>query len=200
MLSEAEKSQIFGNMLAKSRNDAGKTQRYMAQALHKSVNTIQNWEAGISEPGYRTLEKWFDTLGLNMDSYILEYKYKDFNMTIDKSDLGTVKKCITMYINTQFSERDFLQLAYCMFGNTGSSWHEQLNMLTAHNHCTMKSRVNVCRLVLDNYLMEHERGELVGTGQIAPDISSLSAALERGKTAASGKQNGYTMVGTTKRK
>ena len=48
--------------------------------------------------------------------------------------------------------------------------------------------------------MEHERGELVGVGQIAPDISSLSAALERGKTAASGKQNGYTMVGTTKRK
>ena len=40
MLSEAEKSQIFGNMLAKSRNDAGKTQRYMAQALQKSVNTI----------------------------------------------------------------------------------------------------------------------------------------------------------------
>ena len=49
MLSEAEKSQIFGNMLAKSRNDAGKTQRYMAQALQKSVNTIQNWESGISE-------------------------------------------------------------------------------------------------------------------------------------------------------
>ena len=143
MLSEAEKSQIFGNMLAKSRNDAGKTQRYMAQALHKSVNTIQNWESGISEPGYRTLEKWFDTLGLNMDSYILEYKYKDFTMTIDKSDLDTVKKCITMYINTQFSERDFLQLAYCMFGNTGSSWHEQLNMLTAHNHSVSVNFVSI---------------------------------------------------------
>lgn len=200
MLSEAERSQMFGNMLAKSRNDVGKTQRYMAQALQRSVNTIQNWEAGISEPGYRTLEKWFDTLGLNMDSYILEYKYREFTDAIDKTDLDAIKKCIYLYIDTQFSDRDFLQLAYCMFGNTGSSWHEQLNMLTAHNHCTMKSRVNVCRLVLDSYLMEYERGELIGTGQIAPDIETLAVALEKGKRAASGNQNGYTMVGSAKRK
>ena len=75
-MTDLENAQRFGAMLAKSRTDAGQTQKYMAQALGKSVNTIQNWESGVGEPGYRTLEKWFDALGINMELYILNYKYR----------------------------------------------------------------------------------------------------------------------------
>ena len=59
MSSEIEKAQNFGNMLAKSRTDAGKTRKQMAQALGKSVTTIQNWESGVGEPGTEHLRSGF---------------------------------------------------------------------------------------------------------------------------------------------
>lgn len=194
MSTDLEKSQKFGEMLAKSRNDSGKTQKYMAQALGKSVNTIQNWESGIGEPGYRTLEKWFDALGINMERYILDYKYSSmFDGLTQDSSISQIKDCIHAYIDLQCSERDLRQMAFCMFGNTGSSFHEQLNMLTANNHCTMRSRVNVCQLVLDNYKMEQAQGELVGLNHIMPDTETLKMALSHGRSAAYAGENGYTL-------
>lgn len=200
MSSEIERTQNFGNMLAKSRTDAGKTRKQMAQALGKSVTTIQNWESGIGEPGYRTLEKWFSVLGLNMEKYILSYRYPDKFLTFDKdTEIEKMVDCIHAYINTNYTERDIRQMAYCMFGDTGSSWHEQLNMLTANNHCSMRSRVNICQAVYDNFLMEKARGELVNEDNIMPDLASLNIALQRGREAACENKNGYTMTGQTRK-
>lgn len=107
MSSEIERAQNFGNMLAKSRTDAGKTRKQMAQALGKSVTTIQNWESGIGEPGYRTLEKWFSVLGLNMEKYILSYRYPDKFLTIEKdAEIEKMVDCIHAYINANYTERD----------------------------------------------------------------------------------------------
>lgn len=107
--------------------------------------------------------------------------------------------CIHAYINTSYTERDIRQMAYCMFGDTGSSWHEQLNMLTANNHCSMRSRVNICQAVYDNFLMEKARGELANEDNIMPDLASLNIALQRGREAACESKNGYTMVGQTRK-
>lgn len=192
-MTDLENAQRFGAMLAKSRTDAGKTQKYMAQALGKSVNTIQNWESGVGEPGYRTLEKWFDALGINMELYILNYKYRN-HFDMQDSNIQKIKDCVHTYINNQCSERDIRQLAFCMFGNTGSSFHEQLNMLTANNHCTMRSRVNVCQLIMDNFTMEQAHEELVRSDQVMPDVETLKNALTKGRSAAYAGENGYTLI------
>lgn len=192
-MTDLENAQRFGAMLAKSRTDAGKTQKYMAQALGKSVNTIQNWESGVGEPGYRTLEKWFDALGINMELYILNYKYRN-HFDMQDSNIQKIKDCVHTYINNQCSERDIRQLAFCMFGNTGSSFHEQLNMLTANNHCTMRSRVNACQLILDNFTMEQAHEELVRSDQVMPDVETLKNALTKGRSAAYAGENGYTLI------
>ena len=73
-MTDVDRARAFGLMLERSRIDAGKSRKYMAQALGKSINTIQNWESGIGEPGYRTLEKWFDALGLELGRYLMDYK------------------------------------------------------------------------------------------------------------------------------
>ena len=114
MSSEIERAQNFGNMLAKSRTDAGKTRKQMAQALGKSVTTIQNWESGIGEPGYRTLEKWFSVLGLNMEKYILSYRYPDKFLTVDNTEIEKMVDCIHAYINaTTLSEIFVKWLTVC---------------------------------------------------------------------------------------
>ena len=135
-----------------------------------------------------------------MEKYILSYRYPDKFLAFDKDTvIEKMVDCIHAYINTNFTERDIRQMAYCMFGDTGSSWHEQLNMLTANNHCSMRSRVNICQAVYDNFLMEKARGELVNEDNIMPDLASLNIALQRGREAACESKNGYTMVGQTRK-
>lgn len=135
-----------------------------------------------------------------MEKYILSYRYPDKFLTFDKdTEIEKMVDCIHAYINTNYTERDIRQMAYCMFGDTGSSWHEQLNMLTANNHCSMRSRVNICQAVYDNFLMEKARGELANEDNIMPDLASLNIALQRGREAACESKNGYTMVGQTRK-
>ena len=134
-----------------------------------------------------------------MEKYILNYRYPDKFLTVDNTEIEKMVDCIHAYINTNYTERDIRQMAYCMFGDTGSSWHEQLNMLTANNHCSMRSRVNICQAVYDNFLMEKARGELVNEDNIMPDLASLNIALQRGREAACESKNGYTMVGQTRK-
>ena len=134
-----------------------------------------------------------------MEKYILSYRYPDKFLTVDNTEIEKMVDCIHAYINTNYTERDIRQMAYCMFGDTGSSWHEQLNMLTANNHCSMRSRVNICQAVYDNFLMEKARGELVNEDNTMPDLASLNIALQRGREAACESKNGYTMVGQTRK-
>lgn len=183
-MTEADRARAFGLMLEKSRTDAGKSRKYMAQALGKSINTIQNWEAGIGEPGYRTLERWFEALGLDLGRYLMEYKHPGiFTRSTDDDVIGMRRK-LHQYVKTHFTDTDIRRAYFCIFGNTGSSWREQLNMVVADNHCSMRARVNVAQTVYDNFLMESARGELVNESEIMPDIESLSKVVENGRRSA----------------
>lgn len=181
---EVDKARAFGLMLEKSRADAGKSRKYMAQALGKSINTIQNWEAGIGEPGYRTLERWFEVLGLNLGRYLVEYNNPGTISHSTDGNIASMREQIHHYVDTYFTDTDIRLAYFCIFGNTGSSWREQLNMIVADNHCSMRSRVNVAQTVYDNFLMESARGELVNEGEIMPDIESLSKVVENGRKSA----------------
>ena len=67
-------SQAVADVLAKSRIDAGFSQRKMAKLLGVHCSTIQNWENNITEPSMAMVHEWFDVLHLPFLSYYL----KDF--------------------------------------------------------------------------------------------------------------------------
>lgn len=85
-------------------------------------------------------------------------------------------------------------MAYCMFGKSGSPWHAQMNMLTANNHCTMRSRVNVAQIIIDNFKVEEARGELINTEHVMPDMDALALAADAGRIASYNGANGYTIT------
>lgn len=63
------------NMLAKSRNDANKSQVQMADLLGVNKKTILNWENGHNRPDPVMLIKWFQVLHLDIIEYFLiEFK------------------------------------------------------------------------------------------------------------------------------
>lgn len=180
-------------LLSKSRTKAGFTQKHMAKSLGKSVTTIKNWESGIGCPSFLDTLEWFDVVEMNVEKAILDFAYpQHFSQINQNTPAENVKKALTKYINEVLTDEEVRKLHYCMLGETGSSFHAQLELWNAHNHTTLKSRVNVARSVLDNYEMEEERNELINMENARPNIDRLRNAIELGKIAAKKSSNAYT--------
>ena len=184
----------FSKIWWKSRADADKSQEFMALGLGVSKKTVQNWEKGISAPDLFQGSEWFRILGLNPLPYYLAYLYPDLfgDISPDKSDEELA--LALHHLIDQATPIEKRQLLFLMAGKHGSSWYALLHMFTAHCHTSMQCRVGTARIVLDNYEMQQETGELVCTDNVLPDLDVLRNAIESGKSAAQQKRPGYTTV------
>ncbi|MBQ4574457.1 MAG: helix-turn-helix transcriptional regulator [Clostridia bacterium] len=174
----------FTALLCKARNDAGKSQHYMAVGLGVSKKTIQNWERGVTFPDITQYTAWFKLLGLDPLHYLT------VSDSADSDEDRQLEEQLIMLIrrSSAFEKRELL---YLMAGKHGSSWYSLLQMFTTHCHTTMQSRVTAARLILENYEMEAETDELVLPDEITPDLTTLKRAITQGKQAAQKKENGY---------
>ena len=184
----------FSKIWWKSRADADKSQEFMALGLGVSKKTVQNWEKGISAPDLFQGSEWFRILGLNPLPYYLAYLYPDLfgDISPDKSDEELT--LALHHLIDQATPIEKRQLLFLMAGKHGSSWYALLQMFTAHCHTSMQCRVGTARIVLDNYELQQETGELVCTDNVLPDLDVLRNAIESGKSAAQQKRPGYTTV------
>lgn len=172
----------IAKMLKDSRQNSGKTQKEMAKALNRSVQTIQNWESGYSIINVIDFQSWFEVIGINPFRYILNYLepvlFGDADSNVDDT---RVNEALSYYLFSVAPMSEKRKLAYCIFGHTGSAWSSQLDMLTAHNLCTLRTRVNVSRTIYDSYLMEEAQGLLNTSTTVRPDLDNLKAAIDAGQ-------------------
>lgn len=190
----------LANMLASSRTQVGKSQKYMCKALGKSLGTIQNWESGYSAPNVLDMISWFNALGLNPLRYILECLYpnqfRDVAKSVDNASITDeqIDEALNFYLNNIASSTDKQKLAYCIFGNSGSSFTAQLDMMTAHNHTSVRSRVTVAQTIYDSFTMEEATKQLVGIDAVMPNLENLKNAIANGKESAMCGKKGYVNV------
>lgn len=184
----------FSKIWWQSRADAEKSQEFMALGLGVSKKTVQNWEKGISAPDLFQGSEWFRILGLNPLPYYLAFLYPDLFGDISPSKSDEELDLALHHLIDQATPMEKRQLLFLMAGKHGSSWYALLQMFTAHCHTSMQCRVGTARIVLDNYEMQQETGELVCTDNVAPDLDVLRNAIESGKSAAQQKRPGYTTV------
>ena len=184
----------FSKIWWQSRADADRSQEFMAIGLGVSKKTVQNWEKGISSPDLFQGSEWFRILGLNPLPYYLAFLYPELfdGISPEKSD-EDLNLALHHLIN-QATPQEKRQLLFLMAGKHGSSWYALLQMFTAHCHTSMQCRVATARIVLDNYEMQQETGELVCPANVQPDLDVLRNAIESGKSAAQKKRAGYATV------
>lgn len=184
--------ETLGRILSESRRKAHKTQKFMAIALHRSLPTIQNWESGYSTIDVIEFMEWFKILGVNPLRHILELLAPQnyINISHDISD-QRVNNSLDYYFTNVATIDEKRKLAYCIFGETGSSWRSQLNMLTAHNKCSLRTRVNVARTISDSYKIEQAEGKLVGHDSVIPDMENLDLAIQAGMNATLNGSSSY---------
>ena len=189
-----DRKKRFAQIWLTSRNDAGKTQEYMAKGLGVSTKTVQNWEYGTTAPDLFTGSEWFRILGVNPFPYYLSYIFPDLFDGITPADSDdTIDQAIKLLVD-KMTMTEKRQLLFLMAGRHGSSWFSLLQMFTAHCHTSMKSRVKTARTILDAYEMEEANGELVCPENVRPDTELLLRSIEEGKKAVMSGDNGYTSI------
>ena len=184
----------FSKIWWQSRADAEKSQEFMALGLGVSKKTVQNWEKGISAPDLFQGSEWFRILGLNPLPYYLAFLYPDLFGEISPDASDEQVDATLRHLLDQATAREKRELLFLMAGKHGSSWYALLQMFTAHCHTSMQCRVAAARIILENYEMLQESGELVCPDNVLPELDVLRRAIASGKSAAQQKRPGYTTV------
>ena len=191
----AERVKRFSKIWWKSRADAGSSQEFMAIGLNVSKKTIQNWEKGLSSPSLFQGLEWFRIIALNPMDYFFSFLYpvEYDNISPLDTDEKIEEALFLLLKNSPAIEKR--QLLFLISGRHGSSWFSLLQMFTAHCHTSMQSRVSAARVILENYEIEKNRGNLVCPDNIQPDIDVLKDAVKEGKRAAEKGHRGYVFTG-----
>lgn len=183
----------IAGILAKSRESCGKSQKYMARAMGKSIGTVQNWEYGYSSPSIIELVEWFDVLGLNPLRHLLNALHPDQYKELTKdSESDEIRNAVIYWISDIASDAAVRKLAYCMFGETGSSFEGQLDEWCALNHLPLMDRINVADNISSLYSLRKMRNELRGNDHIQPNIDNLNECIYASKVAVINNKEDYT--------
>lgn len=192
MESIEERKQRFAKIWKISRADAGKTREFMAEGLQVSKKTIQNWENGVTAPDFFEGTEWFRVLGLNPIPYYLAYLFPGM-FDDNKKDMNQEEvDHALMLMVSNLTDREKQELLFLMAGDHGSPWYSLLQMFTAHCHTSLKMRTVTAAIILENYTLEKELGELVCPENILPDDQMLKRAIREARKSVSTGSAGYT--------
>lgn len=174
---------------SKSRAEAGKSQEYMALGLGVSKKTIQNWEKGISAPNFIQSAEWFHLLRKNPMPYYLDFLYcRNPELLTEEQQNQRLDESLYMLIsNLPIDEKR--QLIYLLSCVHGSSSVSVLQLMTAHLQSPLRDRVSHTNIIIQDYELAKDLGELSNPELIQPDMQLLKHALAEGKESVlSGKQ------------
>ena len=186
-----ELNERFSAMYRKSREDAGRSQDYMARAMGVSKKTIQNWEDGTSSPNQTKSFEWFEILNIQPLPYYLEALYPgrfDTNNNNDDEIMDSIIKLISALPSD--AKR---KLLFFLSGNHGSSTIGMLELATAHLHVPLDRRINIAQSVATNYELSEYQDCLVCPDQIRPNMTTLLNSIELGKRAVIKGEPSYTI-------
>lgn len=168
--------------LRSSRNDAKKSQEFMAFELGVTRRTVINWENGVSEPSVSQAMSWFKLTDKSPIPYLLQTNYPGMDRISAKDSDAKILNSLIELVNDLPAE-GVRQLMYLFFGNHGSSPRAVLQMITAHLQTPMKDRIVHGQLVATNYEMAKKTKSLAHSNHIQPDLDCLNSAIAAAKAA-----------------
>lgn len=185
-------SERFAAMWRKSREDAGKSQAYMAKALGVSKKTIQNWEDGTSCPNQLKGFEWFHALDLQPLPYYLQLLYPEFDGISYASSDDCISQSLLVLVAALPVDQQ-RKLLYILYGDHGSDTRAVVELSTAYLHVPLRYRVNIAQSVLTNYELTIANGNDVCPDHIQPDKQFLADAIQQGISAILNGNDTYSM-------
>ena len=182
---------LLARLLAKARIEAGKSQEYMAEALGKNRRTIANWESGKSAPTVIEALEWYDALNLSPLSSLVGFVYPDRTEHIKYGNEDVIEKELVRAVKALPIDEKRI-LLYVLEGDHGSARKVTLNMWLAYYMSQIRSRIPICRLIYDNYVMDDMQGITQNTNGLAPDAEVIRDGLKKAYKSISNGTKQYT--------
>lgn len=178
-------------MLARARIDSGATQKQLAKALGKTLNTIQKWETNYN-PSFLDMCTWFHILDMPAWMYIHCMIYPTEKLMFLEGD-NQRREDVVNHLSSAGSD-ELRKLFYLIVGPHGSNWMAVLEMMFEHVCSPLMQRVISARSVLIGYQLDQCNQQLLKTDHIMPDIENLNRCIELGTEAVKKGLPGYKLV------
>lgn len=189
--SRSKRIKRFSEIHSTVRVNTGKSQEYMALELGVAKKTIQNWEKGISSPSFFQSLEWFRVLKVNPFPYYLSVIYPEKLDGIKASDSDEkIEEAFETLIHN-ISIKDKRALLYLYYGKHGSSAHSVIQLMLAHLHTPITSRVANAYLISHVYALENELNNIICPDNILPDMDDLNKAILKARESAIKREYGY---------
>ena len=190
----SDRAKAFGEIHAIIRCKEKKSQEYMAMELGVSKRTVQNWEKGISSPTFFQSLEWFRILHTNPLPYFLALVYPDKLKGLKGTDSDEkINEAFDVLAKT-LSIGAKRALLYLYYGEHGSSPNAILQMMLAHLHTPLQSRITQATVTAHMYEMEKELGNLICPDNIMPNMDTLNDAIFKARLAALHHEYGYNAL------
>lgn len=180
----------FADIHLQARLKAKRSQEYMALCLGVSKKTVSNWEKGMSSPTFFQSLEWFKCLNANPFPCYMSLIYPRKQITIKSTD-DEIEDAFDTLIKS-ISINDKRALLFLFYGDHGSSPHSVLQMMLAHLHTPISSRLANAFLISNLYQLNKQLGNIICPHNILPDMDDLLGSIEKAKTCAMLNENGYT--------
>lgn len=191
----SDRAKAFGELHAKIRCKEKKSQEYMAMELGVSKRTVQNWEKGISSPTFFQSLEWFRILNTNPFPYYLALTYPDKLKGLKGSDSDDkINEAFDALVEA-LPINAKRALLYLFYGEHGSSPNAVIQMMLAHMHTPLQSRITQAMVTAHMYEMEKELGNLICKDNILPNMDTLNDAILKARIAALNHEYGYNQLG-----
>lgn len=138
-----------------ARQDAGVSQRALAERLGRDRRTIQKWEKGEMKITLEDFLDIFDALKIPVEAYSKWIRNPElFPRGLDDiRGFSTDKKrsALADYYNHQASPLEVEQEYYFLFANHGSSCDGMYQQWMANLMTPLRDRKRICGQIIDNY-------------------------------------------------
>lgn len=192
-MNEQDVADRFAAMMLAARHAAGYSQEQAARAIGVSKTTIQNWESGATSATQKQAFIYFQKMGLQpLPFYLQAFYHAEFKNIGPHSTDEQIDAALTAMLKDlpMDTKRKLLFVAY---GDHGSSPISVLEMMVAHLHTPLISRIGVATLIQSNYTMAQKCGRLVATSHIMPSMDTFEIAISRARDAVTNRCKHYSI-------
>lgn len=183
-MNDADLTEKISDMFRLSRASAGKSQEYMAKALHVSKRTIQNWENGSCVPNIISTYNWFNVLCIPPQPYFLNLLYPDIdNRNFNNSKKNENIKSDLIRIISDMPPNILYELHFILSGTYGSSPATQIDSMAANLQTPPSDQLKVLQNVITNYQIAESLGNLTDESAVRPSVNNMKEIFQRAMTA-----------------
>lgn len=190
MITKDELKSGIADMLHDLRTKHHLSKAAISRRLHIDDHTWNAWESGKSAPSIIDFIMIFDSFGESMLGPMLRILFPE-QYAVNDSEL---RDELIHFTNKVASDHAIEIMHYLAFGDHGSNFISQIELMCAYNHLPLEQRFLVAESVYTSFLLSKNRGDLVAGESVMPDIPVWEDSLRKAQKAAYRHLQSYVSV------